>query len=122
MKRITKKQSNAFVTDAVATLIEMGGIRSEDNRAKSSYVELSLETLVGKLNIKIEKENVYTFTIFSRFVDVQKAKFLVDCNPYSGKYNLHKGDGNTKLKSLNEMVRDHFMCLLPNTNLIPKKL
>ena len=92
MKNICKSKNKKFVDKVCKGLIEMGA-----NQIKSefpTYNIFELETIVGKTVIKVELENVHCYTVFSKFEDVERAKEKFDCNPYTGKYNLHLSNSN----------------------------
>jgi len=52
-----------------------------------------LKTKYGELLIHIDADKdsrkSKTYTCYTRFVDIKKAKEHVDCNPFSGKWNFH---------------------------------
>lgn len=53
-------------------------------------MEYSLVTALGILNLTYHTNDDGRFpTLFTRFDSPQLAKTVVDCNPYSGKYNCH---------------------------------
>lgn len=53
-------------------------------------LEFSLLTHLGVLNLSYHNdEDGYFPTLFTRFDNPDLAKSIVDCNPYSGKYNCH---------------------------------
>lgn len=66
------------------------------------------ETIVGRLRITL-----YDDWIAGRFDDPDAAYAMVDCNPFSGKWNWHALDRNDE-----EYVEIFFMNLRP---LLPKK-
>lgn len=116
MKKITKKQSKEFVESVVKALVEMGAHKEVDVSmvGEATRVKLIANTTAGALTIKVDKDNVYCYTVFSKFVDVQEANGLFNCNPYSGKYNLHFGDGETPLNELISTVKGHFDMITPH--------
>lgn len=60
----------------------------EGDTFKGSYPQM-LSTKYGKLLIKVTKDKSKVYTCFTRFEDVDKAKELHNCNPFSGKWNFH---------------------------------
>jgi len=86
MKTITPKQSEAFVKGVCKGLLEIGAKKIKDKI--STFRTFELDTIVGKLTISVDTDNLHCFTVFSRFENVDKAKEKFDCNPYSGKYNF----------------------------------
>jgi len=93
MKKITKKQSKVFVEGVCKGLLKIGAKKVED--IIPTFRSFELDTIVGKLTINVDTDNVYCFTIFSRFENVEKAKEKFDCNPFSGKYNFHETKNET---------------------------
>jgi hypothetical protein len=89
MKTITPKQSQAFVDKLCKALIEVGAKKVKDRI--DSRKDFQLETTVGNLEIHVDTDNVYCYTMFARFDDVDKAKKKFTCNPHSGKCNTHVG-------------------------------
>jgi hypothetical protein len=112
MKTITKKQSQIFVDKLCAKLIEVGAKKVKDTI--STFRKFELETIVGKLTISVDTDNIYCYTMFSRFEDIARAKVKFTCNPYSGKYNTHvgKSDGMTPEKAV-EICMIAIECTLP---------
>lgn len=100
MKTITEKQSKAFVKGVCKGLVKLGAKKVEA-RLKT-FKSFELETNVGKLKINVDTTNVHCFTVFSRFDDVEKAKKIYNCNPFSGKYNFHRGA--SELFSIPQMI------------------
>ena len=100
MKNITKKQSKEFVNGVCKGLLEIGATKVKDKI--DTFRSFELDTIVGKLKINVDTDNVYCFTVFSRFEDVEKAKQKFDCNPYSGKYNFHRSKSD--LFSMEQMI------------------
>lgn len=86
MKLITKNQSESFATGLRNSLILLGAIPTEN---QTSYIPLKLLTIVGTLFINIDIDNKNCYTVFTRFEDVDQAKVIFDCNPYTGKWNFH---------------------------------
>ena len=108
MKNICKSKNKKFVDKVCKGLIEMGA-----NQIKSefpTYNIFKLETVAGKLVIKVEVENVHCYTVFSKFEDVERAKEKFDCNPYTGKYNVHLGNNNNI-----DSIIDYVITMFKNT-------
>ncbi len=87
MKRITKNQSESFVTGIKNSLILLGARPIESKLNK--FVTLELLTIVGNLEINIDTDNNNCYTVFTKFEDVEQAKKKFDSNPYNGKWNFH---------------------------------
>ena len=85
--RINKRNNKEFVEGVCQKLLEIGANKVIDEI--SSFKSFKLQTIVGDLLINVPIDNSFCFTIFSRFVDVELASQKFDCNPYSGKYNVH---------------------------------
>ena len=87
MKTITEKQSQAFAEKLCKALLEVGAIKVKDRI--DSRKDFEIETTVGNLEIHVDTDNTYSYTMFARFDEVDRAKEKFNCNPYSGKYNTH---------------------------------
>ena len=85
--RITPTNNEKFIKSVTNAILEMGGFKVND--LISSFRTFEIETIVGKLRINIDTDNISCYTLFCRFTDVDRAKEVFDCNPYSGKYNAH---------------------------------
>lgn len=62
-----------------------------------------LETKAGMLSLRVEANALRNHgpgTVFTRFDSPPDAKYLIDCNPYSGKWNHHFFDGWTVEEAL----------------------
>ncbi|HSG31859.1 MAG TPA: hypothetical protein VLB82_09970 [Thermodesulfobacteriota bacterium] len=115
MKTITEKQSEAFVKGVCKGLLEIGAIKVEDKI--STFRTFELDTIVGKLTINVDTDNVHCYTVFSKFEDVEKAKEKFDCNQFSGKYNFHRG--KSTLFSIPQMIE---FALMKFEATLPKEL
>ena len=88
MRNIVPNSNKKFIEAMRNHVISVGDIEIEDV-LKNRF---TINTKVGKNTITIDNDNVYCYTIFSRYEDVEKAKSLLHykiINRYSGKYNLH---------------------------------
>lgn len=101
MKKITKKEAKEFVEGVTKGLLEIGAVIQPKGMG-FAHTEFKLETIVGLLTITLYHEQDVCFTIFSRFEDVDKAKKIFDCNPYSGKYNFLRS--KSELFSMEQMI------------------
>ena len=89
--KITKKNSEKFFNSIKDFIInelkgEGGQTRFDHNR-----YEYTIETIVGKLFISLysnQSENTL-YSVCSFFNEVERAKEKFNCNPNSGKYNIH---------------------------------
>jgi len=89
MRAINKIKNKAFVQAVTKGLLELGAQKVKDQI--DSLRTFELDTIVGKLTVNVVSENFACFTVFSIFEDVEAAKQKFDCNPFSGKYNVHIG-------------------------------
>jgi hypothetical protein len=83
---IKKSDSLKYVNEVTKFIIELGAIWEQTVGDGNVY---TLDTPLGDLNISLYDSNVHCYTTFTRFEDVPRAKLKVNCNPHSGKYNLH---------------------------------
>lgn len=83
-----KKERERFVTKVNELLLNLGAEQQEDR--------FVLQTRAGGLTLHpTENTTEGLGTVFTRFDDPQAARQLVDCNPYSGKWNHHYFGGWT---------------------------
>jgi hypothetical protein len=88
MKTITKANHKRYLTEISDYIInELKGIKVDN--PNSNLICFDVDTNIGKLSIKLDSEKSVVYSIYSKFENVSKAKELFDCNPFSGKYNLH---------------------------------
>ena len=92
-RKISKKRQAKFVKDVKAVLKECGAVEYTG----SSYTGYNyhIDTIGGKLDVRIDDDQDYIFSIFCRFDDVKKAVKMLDgpsyqhLNEFSGKWNFH---------------------------------
>jgi hypothetical protein len=83
-----KKQRERFLAKVKELLFSLGA-QQEDDR-------FILTTKVGTLTLHPTENRAEGLgTVFGRFDDPKAARQLVDCNPFSGKWNHHYFDGWT---------------------------
>lgn len=101
-KKITIKQSRDFKIDADDIIEKFGGIPRSD-----APYEWMVETIYGPLMINVD-DNAKTeiYSIFMRFAFPEKSKNKVDCNPHSGKWNIHISDYNIALNELKNRLEE----------------
>lgn len=68
----------------------------------------------GELSISIHHDTSSMYSIFMRFEDPTTAKQVVDCNPFSGKWNIHTMDEQEAL----DEFEDRIMLVLGKENTI----
>lgn len=85
---IGKKKTKEFIEGVCKGLLELGAKKINEDE---NFVALELETIVGRLVINIPMRQMVIFSVFSKFDNVELAKQKFDCNPFSGKYNVHIG-------------------------------
>lgn len=68
-------------------------MNGQEAKEGDSMYRWSVETLFGRLLITVHESDIKPrqtiFSIFMRFDDPEKAKTCVNCNPFSGKWNIH---------------------------------
>lgn len=81
-KLAPKKLRQRFIASVTALLLELG--------AEPLDYEFVLQTKAGRLTLHpTENMAAGLGTVFSRFDNPQAARQLVNCNPFSGKWNFH---------------------------------
>jgi len=105
MRTITKINSDKFVQRMNNELVKLGAIKVDNTLLQSHFYELP--TRGGKLYVRVDEENKYCFTVFTRFEDVEKAKTLNlrRMNEHSGKFNFHLGYLQPK-QAIDEILYD----------------
>ena len=108
---ITLKKQQSFVDSVKAGLLEMGSIIVKGNESISfDNTQFVLDTIAGKLNITLYNSQKFLYTVYSKFENVDKAKVKFNCNPHSGKYNVHLSAwGNTSKYAIEDALM-HFEC------------
>lgn len=86
-----KRKAKKFNREFKKQILELGARLLEDTYTKEIFETFKLETDVGMLVINLPLEQTVCYTVFSRFMDVEQAKVKYNCNPHSGKYNVHIG-------------------------------
>ena len=87
-KLAPKKQRELFLAKVKELLLSLGAQQEDDH--------FILQTKVGKLTLYLSENRTEGLgTVFTRFDDEKAARQLVDCNPFSGKWNHHYFDGWT---------------------------
>jgi len=88
-RKITTKRAKEFTDKFTERILELGAVKIKS--LTDSHVTFELSTRFGRLEIYLYSDHVHCFTVFSCFDDVDKAKAETGCNPYSGKFNHHRG-------------------------------
>lgn len=115
---MTKKQlHNYWLQELDKELIKLGGKLNIEymggSPPRANYV---FQTKVGELVLHpdvpfrlVPKQRLtYYLTLFGRFDKEKEAKKLVDCNPFSGKWNFHYGEvENTKDAEMDKPLIDN---------------
>lgn len=89
MKNIKKSNMKEFVQDAKEFFLSMG---MKEKETISSFIEFEKQTKYGLFTAKIDQELSAVYSVYGLFEDVEKAKNVFNCNPYTGKYNFHSFD------------------------------
>jgi len=110
---ITLKKQNNFVSEVRNGLLKMGAEISKGNENISfDNTQFILDTVVGKLNITLYNSQTFLYTVYAKFENVEDAKEKFNCNPHSGKYNIHlSAKGNTEKYAIEDAL-SHFECTL----------
>jgi hypothetical protein len=95
---VRKRDQRQFRIQADA-LIESLGAKPVDE-----WYPWRLKTKAGPLSLRVDEEVASVIgTVFTRFDSPPDAEELVDCNPYSGKWNHHYFDGWTVESALRDL-------------------
>ena len=89
MGNIIKKADNKrFVDEVQKMLHNMGATKRREGILDTRF--FALKTKYGQLDIILDLDNTFLFTVFCKFKNLMKIKkFDVPCNQNSGKYNFH---------------------------------
>jgi hypothetical protein len=84
-----KKKTSKFVERIEKVIADAGGVKNEGKL--SGIYSLSLKTKLGNLILSVEAPGkIFSGgSVYTRFENPELAKSVVDCNPYSGKWNFH---------------------------------
>jgi len=95
-KLAPKKQRQQFIAKVAALLMDLGAMPGE--------YDFALQTKAGLLKLHPTENQVEGLgTVFTRFDDPHTARQLVDCNPFSGKWNFHFFSGWNVDSALEEL-------------------
>jgi hypothetical protein len=113
---ITAKDQENFVKLVTSGLVEMGAkIQPSSCENTLSHTKFKLDTIAGELTITLYHRQTFLFTVYSIFENVSRAKEKFNCNPYTGKYNIHipkkHSQGITNKRAV-ELALMHFECTL----------
>jgi len=90
-----------FADKANKVLMDYSPIKLE-TESYSHY----LMTPIGKLFVRIDDEFIDpTFSVYLAFENVIEARKHYNCNPYSGKCNIHEYDADDAINILTNMLR-----------------
>ena len=100
MKKSTKEQMNAFILSANNVLKKY----NPTELSNSSYTHY-INTPIGKLFVRVDDEYDPTYSIYLCFEDANEAHKHYECNPFSGKCNIHKYDAEDAINILSNMLK-----------------
>lgn len=107
LEKYLKKNTNDFIKKVKSILDEQGfKFKIEKYEDNSRYNWKKDYEKYGEVEITMYDDSSYVYTIFIRFNDVQTkedAKKLAT-NKYSGKTNIHEGDMESAIETLNELL------------------
>ena len=104
-KKITSKEAKYFCEQVTKIIDKYDGVKDDNTKYTWVYDSWTIQTNCGVLKISLH-ENIGSgiYSIFGRFENVDSAKQQVDCNPYSGKWNIHDLDMASALEILNDRL------------------
>jgi len=101
MRKISKVNNKKFKKKCMEMFNKYGITETGSN-----FYEYQLDTQYGLLRLSVHDEEIFTYSIFTRFDEPEKAKEKFACNPYSGKYNFHCADMETTLNSFERFIKE----------------
>lgn len=106
-RKISKKNTNDFIKKVKSILDEHDfKLNTENFEDKTRYNWKRDYDKYGEVIVTMYDDSSYVYTIFIRFNDVQTkedAKKLAT-NKYSGKTNIHDGDMESAIETLNDLL------------------
>lgn len=93
------KSFNEKVIKELKSLVPVEQLKEEKSLGSFKTFKLLGIKFGKELSISLHDDTSEIYSIFMRFDDPQSAKQVVDCNPYSGKWNIHE---RTEEDALNE--------------------
>jgi len=107
-KTITAKRSKEFVKKVTAMITELGA-EKVDNR-----YPYNLRTIAGNLKIKVDEDNNYCYSVFTKFDNPSLAdEKIIGVNRYSGKWNFHIS-GIKEVDVVIDIIKDQMEMILIN--------
>jgi hypothetical protein len=103
MSNISKKNQNIFIEKMKDELLKIGAIA-----CISDSMQFDLKTKYGVLLIRIDTDNSILYTVYGRFIEVEKAPVHLfdNINSYSGKWNHHLTE-NYPVNAVNEIINNY---------------
>ena len=113
MRNLSKAKLQSFHRNAKELIHEYGGIHNSIKPSELGY-DYVLETKAGMLGITLHEdsdlEGTAVFSIFCRFLDVDKAKEVLqgddNLNKFSGKWNFHYLNEGVILARFDKALKD----------------
>lgn len=101
-RKITIKQAQSF-KERVTDMVESFGGVSDNTR--DWFTAWNVKTHVGNLKITLHDDaGSEIYSIYTKFDEPKRAKEHVDCNPYSGKWNIHHSNVDWVVDELEERL------------------
>ncbi len=110
MKKILKAKQKKFVKDVHTGLLALGGEIHSEN--PGNHTRFIFNSIVGRLDVTLYNDHEHCYTLFAIFDEPSKAKEKFDCNPHSGKYNLHIASDSILVEEAVEQALMHIECAL----------
>ena len=107
MKKITKTNSLKFIKNMNKELLLIGANANNNNNTESSLINYHLMTKGGLLSIKVDTDNQFCYTVYTRFLDGIKARKenILAIDKPNDKWNFHITT-NDPIKSVDEIIND----------------
>ncbi len=87
---IRKAERQQFVHEATELIKSLGAVRDDTHHGGGYW---RLNSFCGPIWLRVDendaRRSVFVGTVYTHFAKPEKAKVIVDCNPYSGKWNFH---------------------------------
>ena len=88
--KIGKAKLKKILKETERILLDKGFKRTNDLNKYLLFEWIYQSKEHGNFYLRIDNDSdSHVFSVFGRFTDVDKVKNRINCNPYSGKHNLH---------------------------------
>ena len=93
--KIGKTKLRKFIKDTERILLDNGFKRTDNSNKYLLFEWIYQSEKLGNFYLRTDDDpDSSLYSVYGRFTDVDKVKHKINCNPYSGKHNLHLSNTN----------------------------